>query len=100
MFTGGSPEDKNGFIGYHTHNQFLQALLETGIPGLAAFIIICAGLIRLAVKSGNKSMVVLTILLLCYCFSDAVLKTQYGIILFVFFPLFLYKGQQDVIYRH
>ena len=97
MFTGGSPENKSGFIGYHTHNQFLQALLETGIPGLAAFMLICAGLIRLAVKSGNRPVIVLTILLLCYCFSDAVLTTQYGIILFVFFPLFLYKGHEEHI---
>jgi O-antigen ligase len=95
MFTGGSPGNKNGYLVYHTHNQFLQALLETGIPGLLAFILICAGMIQLAVKSGNRSMIVLTVLLLCYCFSDAVLKTQYGIIIFVFFPLFLYKGQEN-----
>ena len=92
MFTGSSPEINGGYLIYHTHNQFLQALLETGITGLAAFMLICTGMVKLAVKSGNRSMIVLTILLLCYCFSDAVLKTQYGIILFIFFPLFLYKG--------
>jgi O-antigen ligase len=94
MFTGGSPGNETGYIGYHTHNQFLQALLETGILGLLAFMIVCAGLIRLALKSKNTSLVVLTILLLCNCFTDAPLKTQYGIILFVFFPLFMYKGTQ------
>jgi O-antigen ligase len=93
MFTGGLPNGK-GYLGYHTHNQFLQALFETGIPGLAAFMLICAGMVRLAIKSGNRSMIVLTILLLCYCFADAVLKTQYGIILFVWFPLFMYKGHE------
>jgi O-antigen ligase len=92
MFTGGSPDDKSGYIGYHTHNQFLQALLETGIVGLLAFLVICTGLIRLARKSKNISLIVLVTLLLCNCFTDALLKTQYGIILFVFFPLFMYKG--------
>jgi O-antigen ligase len=96
MFTGGLPDNRKGYLGYHTHNQFLQALFETGIPGLAAFILVYAGMIQLAVKSGNRSMVVLTILLLCYCFADAVLKTQYGIILFVWFPLFTYKGHERV----
>ena len=97
MFTGGSPDDQSGYIGYHTHNQFLQALLETGIVGLLAFIFTCAGLIRLARKSKNISLIVLVALLLCYCFADAVLKTQYGIILFVFFPLFMYKGSGQEI---
>jgi O-antigen ligase len=95
MFTGGLAENRRGYLDYHTHNQFLQALLETGIPGLVAFILICAGMIQLARESGNRSMIVLTILLLCYCFADAVLRTQYGVILFVFFPLFIYKGHED-----
>jgi O-antigen ligase len=95
MFTGGLPGNRKGYLDYHTHNQFLQALLETGIPGLAAFMLICTGMIQLAKKSGNRSMTVLTILLLCYCFADAVLRTQYGIILFIFFPLFTFKGKED-----
>ncbi|HEV7423675.1 MAG TPA: O-antigen ligase family protein [Candidatus Paceibacterota bacterium] len=94
MFTGGLPDNRKGYLNFHTHNQFLQALLETGIPGLAAFILICAGMIQLAKKSGSRSMIVLTILLLCYCFADAVLKTQYGVILFIFFPLFIFKGSE------
>ncbi|HEX3767374.1 MAG TPA: O-antigen ligase family protein [Puia sp.] len=94
MFTGGLKDNRKGYLDYHTHNQFLQALLETGIPGLAAFILICAGMIQLAKKSGSRSMIVLTVLLLFYCFSDAVLKTQYGVILFLFFPLFIFKGRE------
>jgi O-antigen ligase len=94
MFTGGLPDNRKGYLNYHTHNQFLQALLETGIPGLAAFILICVGMIQLTKKSGSRSMIVLTILLLSYCFADAVLKTQYGIILFIFFPLFIFKGRE------
>jgi len=94
MFTGGLPDNRKGYLNFHTHNQFLQALLESGIPGLAAFMLICAGMIQLAKKSGNRSMIVLTILLLCYCFADAVLKTQYGVILFIFFPLFTFRGSE------
>jgi len=52
------------------------------------------GMIQLTKKSGSRSMIILTILLLCYCFADAVIKTQYGIILFVFFPLFMFKGKE------
>ncbi len=94
MFTGGLPDNRKGYLNFHTHNQFLQALLETGIPGLAAFILICAGMVQLAKKSGSRALIVLTIFLLCYCFADAVLKTQYGVILFIFFPLFIFKGKE------
>ncbi len=48
MFTGGTPGNKTGYLGYHSHNQFLQAILETGLFGLAFFILVCAGLIRMA----------------------------------------------------
>jgi O-antigen ligase len=92
MFIGGSPGNKTGFLGYHSHNQFLQAVLETGLFGLAFFAMTCAGLIRLAINSARRSLIVFVVLLLCNCFTDAPLKTQYGIILFVFFPLFMYKG--------
>jgi len=97
MFTGGTPGNKTGYLGYHSHNQFLQAVLETGLFGLTFFILVCGGLISIAGKFSHRSFWVLTILLLCFCFTDAPLKTQYGIVLFVFFPLFMYKGNQSAI---
>jgi O-antigen ligase len=90
MYIGGAAENNNGYLGYHSHNQFLQAILETGIPGLVSFIIACVGMIKLAIKSREKSLYIFAILLLFNCFTDAPLKTQYGIILFVFFPLLLF----------
>jgi O-antigen ligase len=95
MFVGGMPENKRGYLDYHSHNQFLQAVLETGIFGLMFFLIACAGLIRMAWKSADRSCWALALLLLCNCFTDAPLKTQYGIILFVFFPLLLYYGSRE-----
>jgi O-antigen ligase len=90
MYIGEVAEHKTGYLGYHSHNQFLQAVLETGIFGLISFIVACVGLILLAIKSRERSLYIFTLLLLCNCFTDAPLKTQYGIILFVFFPLLLY----------
>ena len=95
LYRGESSEKMGGYFIYHTHNQFLQALLETGVFGLAAFLLICTGMVQMAIRLKNRSMIILTALLICYCFLDAVLKTQYGIILFIFFPLFLYKGKEN-----
>jgi O-antigen ligase len=97
MYIGGDRENKNGYLGYHSHNQFLQAVLETGIFGLVFFLTAFVGLIILAVKSGEKSLCVFSLLLLCNCFTDAPLKTQYGIILLVFFPLLLFGRTKNRI---
>lgn len=96
MFTGGRPDNKKGYLNYHTHNQFLQALLETGVPGLVVFLLLCTGMMQLALKSSSRPMIVFTFILLFYCFADAVFKTQYGIILFVWFPLFLFQGSRKL----
>jgi len=90
MYIGGVAEHKTGYLGYHSHNQFLQAVLETGIFGLVFFMVSCVGLVILAIKSRERALYIFALLLLCNCFTDAPLKTQYGIILFIFFPLLLY----------
>ncbi|HUS01350.1 MAG TPA: O-antigen ligase family protein, partial [Chitinophagaceae bacterium] len=41
---------EGGFLGYDTHNQFLQSLLQTGISGLLAFMAICWCMIWLAIQ--------------------------------------------------
>lgn len=90
MYTGISGTEKHGFLGYHTHNQFLQSLLENGLPGLLIFIFICYSLLKMARESKKNEMKWVVILLLIYCFTDAPLETQYGLVIFTFFPAFLY----------
>jgi O-antigen ligase len=92
MYTGAPGSRKRGFLGYHTHNQFLQSLLENGLPALLIFILICYSLILMAKqgKSGVLSWVVG--LMIIYCFTDAPFKTQYGIVNFTFFPSLLYAA--------
>lgn len=95
MYTGSKDSEDTGFLGYHTHNQFLQALIQNGIIGLAAFLFVCYSLINLAQKSRNKEFRILIVLLLLYCFADAILETQYGLVIFCFFPVFCFAGNQD-----
>lgn len=88
MYTGVAGTGSHGFLGYNTHNQFLEALLQTGLIGLFCFIAICVEMVRMAVRSKNSMLPALVILLFAYTFSDAVLETQYGLVLFIFLPLF------------
>jgi hypothetical protein len=87
-----------GFLGYDTHNQFLESVLQTGIPGLLAFIAICYCMIRLTTKRKSTELIFVVILLIMYSLSESVFETQYGIILFTFFPIVFYYGskEQDV----
>lgn len=95
MYTGtGRPGgNTHGYLGYNTHNEFLESLLQTGLIGLLCFIGICAEMIGMAVQQKNKPLTTLVALLLAYTFGDAVLETQYGLVLFLFLPLFFFFGR-------
>lgn len=90
MYTGVPGTNNRGFLGYHTHNQFLQVLLENGLPGLAIFLIICYSLFKMTRIGKRKELKWLIALLLVYCFTDAPLQTQYGLIIFTFLPMLFY----------
>ena len=95
MYIGVPGSADHGFLGYNAHNQFLEALLQTGLIGLICFIVICFEMIRMAVKQKSNLLSVLVMLLLAYAFSESVLETQYGLIIFIFFPLLFFFGQTD-----
>jgi len=39
MYVGDQTRENHGFLGYNTHNEFLESTLQTGIVGLVAFLI-------------------------------------------------------------
>jgi O-antigen ligase len=93
--TGRPGAATHGYLGYNTHNQFLESLLQTGLVGLLCFIGICAEMIGMAIRQKSKLLTALVTLLLAYTFGDAVLETQYGLVLFLFLPLFFFFGQRQ-----
>ena len=94
MYTGIPGTQKHGFLGYHTHNQFLQSLLENGLPALAVFLFIAYSFFKMSGESKRKELKWLSVLLIIYCFADAPFETQYGIIIFTFFPAYFYLADQ------
>jgi O-antigen ligase len=97
MFTGIPGTQNHGFLGYHTHNQFLQSLLENGLPGLVVFLLICFSLFKMAWGHARHELKWLVTLLIVYCFTDAPFETQYGIVIFTLFPLLFYLTGQNVL---
>lgn len=88
MYTGDPEQGTRGFLGYNTHNQFLETILQSGIPGLVILLIICISLLRIAWQKKRKAVSSVILLLLAWLFSESVFETQFGIMIFTFFPLF------------
>jgi O-antigen ligase len=101
MYTGdpGRKGDR-GYLGYHTHNQFLQSLLQDGIIGLLVFLGICFAMVKMAWKERTWKAGFIIALLLAWSFTDAVFETQYGLLIFTFFPLFICDIQKKEIAKN
>lgn len=95
MYTGNPEIGDRGFLGYDTHNQFLQSLLQNGLIGLLLFLFLCYSLIKMIIKERNRELSFTVILLLAYALTESVFETQYGLVYFIFFPLFLYFGNKQ-----
>ena len=90
MYTGTVARGDKGFIGYNTHDQFLESLLETGWIGSFLFLLICWSLVKMTWERKMAELSFVTILLIVYSFSESVFETQYSLFIFLFFPLFFY----------
>jgi len=95
MYIGTVERGDRGFIGYNTHNQFLESLLENGLIGGLAFLLICWSLLRMIWERKKGELSFITILLLTYSFTESVFETQYSMFIFLFFPLFFYLPKKE-----
>jgi O-antigen ligase len=92
MYIGDPARKDHGFLGYNTHNQFLEATLQSGIIGLLAYCLVCLALVIMMFKRNSSELTAIGILILAYTLNESVFETQYGLVLYLFFPLFIYKS--------
>jgi len=96
MYTGTAERGDKGFIGYNTHDQFLESLLQTGLIGGLLFLMVCWSLITMAWQRKRADLSFVTILLIIYSLSESVFETQYSLFIFLFFPLFFYFDKNPI----
>lgn len=96
MYVGDPKRGDHGFLNYNTHNEFLESLLKTGIIGALVFLFACFALIRLAWKTRYRLPGFIMLLLLAFSFNESVFETQYGLVFFIFFPLFFSRANTAV----
>lgn len=95
MYTGEPAEQgRRGYLEYNSHNQLLQSLLQNGIVGAIAFLLITGSLVWMVWKNKNAAYMAIVVLLVIYSLIESVFETQYGILLNTFFPLFLNNSRE------
>lgn len=95
MYTGDPARGTRGYLIYNTHNQFLETLLQSGIIGLVVLLIICMSLVKIAAQKKDRMLSFVILLLIAWLFTESAFETQYGIIIFTFFPLFMSAGKTE-----
>jgi O-antigen ligase len=93
MYSGEPATGSRGYLVYNTHNQFLQTVLQNGIIGLLVLLAICFSLLKMVAQNRSWYTGPVILLLLAWLFSEAAFETQYGIMIFTFFPLLIYTGK-------
>ena len=96
MYIGSPERGDKGFIGYNTHNEFLEALLQSGIIGLFLFILISWSLVKMIWQKKRAELSFVTILLMIYSFTESVFESQYSLFIFIFFPIFFYLDNNKI----
>ena len=86
MYTGEEFRGDKGYLGYNTHSQLLETLLQSGFPGVVAFVLIWLSMILFCIKSRSLPAIFLTILFIVWSLIESVFETQYGIVIFCLFP--------------
>lgn len=94
MYVGDPNKGDKGLLNYNTHNQLLQSLLENGIVGGIIFLFVIVSIVLMICQKREFAYTSIMLLLILYAFLESMLKTQYGIILLTFLPLFLYHFQK------
>jgi len=96
MYIGSPERHDKGFIGYNTHNEFLESLLESGVIGVLLFILISWSLLKMIWQKKRAELSFVTILLMIYSFTESVLESQYSLFIFIFFPIFFYFDNNNM----
>lgn len=95
LYAGEDNRQGHGYLGYNTHNQFLESWLQSGNPGLLSFMVICFFLLRPALARGRVFSLLCSITALLLAFTESVFEVQYGSLVFLFIPLFIQRADQS-----
>lgn len=91
MYTGDPGRNDLGYRAYNTHNQYLETTLQNGITGLLLLVLVCYSLVKLVLARRNRLANAVLLTLMAWLFIEATFETQYGVLIFMLFPLLTAK---------
>lgn len=85
IYTGNKNFGDRGYLGYNTHNQYFQTIIDIGLIGLAIFFLWLFYFFRFAFKNGNQLLLFILVLFSMFSLSESTLESQRGILPFILF---------------
>lgn len=83
MYTGDGVQDREGYLQYGYHNEFLQKYVQLGLLGLSVFLVLLGYCYRMAYRYRNRLLLQLLLIFTFTFFTDTLLEQQVGIVLFL-----------------
>ncbi len=85
MYTGNPQLKDTGYLGYDSHNQYVETVFSLGIIGLAILLLLLGNQVIQAFKSRNPLFITFVLLNMLFFISESALSTNKGIVFYVFF---------------
>ena len=85
MYQGDGVTDKQGYLQFGYHNEFLQKLVQLGITGLAVFMAILIYGYFMALRYRHRFLLNLMLIFTFSFFTDTLMEHQVGLVLFLVF---------------
>ncbi|MFA7381268.1 MAG: O-antigen ligase family protein [Bacteroidia bacterium] len=97
MFMGDERRNDKGYEGYNPHNQYMEALLSTGLVGLACLLLWLAALYRHFYHHRQYHFLLLIVFVSILCLTECFLSANKGIVWFVFFTCLLVNSKPTAV---
>jgi O-antigen ligase len=95
LYAGNEELGDSGYLGYNFHNQYIETLVETGLPGLILLLLLLAGAALFYKKLLIFPKVVFLVTIL-FLLTESVLERQAGILVFSMLIAFAPAGENYV----
>lgn len=93
LYTGNPELEDHGYLGYGSHNQFIEILLSMGILVMSFFIYLLYVFIKVATTQRNYLAIQLLYICCCFFITESVLSMNKGVLFFSFFSILLLSTQ-------
>ncbi len=94
LYHGNPSLGDKGYLGYNTHNQFMELWLQIGFFGMLCFVLLLAQAGYWGIHTNQYPLIFLIVAILAFSGIEGLLERQRGIVLITYFLSSFYTGKQ------